>query len=96
MKQTLSGTQMLVKTTFIFHSGHVTILLFFDTNAYVVGNTAAKHWYLHLKNKTHLEGGDNKTNKLFAIFCPASTPDILFQQASLFQQICMFTASVVN
>lgn len=31
MKQTLSGTQML-KTTFIFHSVHVTALLFFDTN----------------------------------------------------------------
>ncbi len=37
MKQTLSGTQMLVKTTSIFHSGHVTILLFFETDANVVG-----------------------------------------------------------
>lgn len=37
MKQTLSGTQMLVKTTFIFHSGHVTTLLFFETDANAVG-----------------------------------------------------------
>lgn len=37
MKQTLSGTQMLVKTTFIFHSDHMIILLFFDTDANVVG-----------------------------------------------------------
>lgn len=36
MKQTLSGTQMLVKTTFIFHSGHVTVLLFFHTDAQTV------------------------------------------------------------
>ena len=37
MKQTLSGTQMLVKTTYIFHSGHVTALLFFDTDANAAG-----------------------------------------------------------
>lgn len=36
MKQTLCGTPMLVKTTFIFHSDHVTALLFFDTNANAV------------------------------------------------------------
>lgn len=49
IKQTHCGTQMLVKTTFIFHSDHVTTLLFFDANTNADGcelllNTDACIW----------------------------------------------------